>query len=239
MKKLVLITLWCVTLYSCHFSTHETIKGNGNLKTETRNINDVSRIKSQGFFDIELVQGTPSGVNVEADENLLPYIITDNNDGWLIVRSKENINVKSSNPIKVIIKAEHVSDIDLSGSGNVLSKGKFSGSDHLKLSISGSGNITMEVNTPKIDADINGSGNIELRGETKDADIHISGVGDYKAEDLKAENVDVHISGMGNVRVFADASLNVHIAGNGDVYYKGNAMVTKSIAGNGNIKHIQ
>lgn len=239
MKKLFFIAIVSFLISSCNFSYHETVKGNGKLKSEERNINDVSRIKSQGFFDVELVQGSPSEVRVEADENLLPYIITENSNGWLVVRAKDNVNLKTNNKVKVIIKTEQVSDIELSGSGNIISEGKFSGSDHLKLSIAGSGNISMDVNTPKIIANINGSGDIELKGETRDESIEIAGIGDYKAEELKAENVNVEIAGSGNVRVYAETKLKVTIAGSGDVYYKGDAEVTKNIAGSGNIKRIE
>ncbi len=239
MKKNTLLFSVAILFSACNIINHETIKGNGNIKTEERNTSAAHKIKSLGFFNVELVQGSPSEIKVEADENLLPYIVTENENGWLVIRSKDNTNLKSMNPVKVYVRTDEISDIELAGSGNVTGTGKFIGQDHLKLSIAGSGDMNMEVNTPRIDANIAGSGNIELRGETKDASISIAGMGDYKAEDLKAENAEVHIMGSGNVRVFASSTLKVKIAGSGDVYYKGNPSITKSVAGSGSLKQIE
>lgn len=239
MKAVIVLMVILQFVCSCNFWSHETIKGTGNLKTETRNIDVTSRISLSGFFDVEIVQGSPQSIVVEADENLLTYIITDNNNGWLNIHTKDNVNLTSMNKIKVFIRTDAVSDLKISGSGNIEGSGKFVGQNHLKIDVSGSGKIKMETNTPDVEAHISGSGDIELSGETKYETIHISGMGDYKSANLKAENVEVHISGSGNVRVFAESNLNVHIAGSGDVYYRGNPDITKSIAGSGNIRQLE
>ncbi|MFX8681128.1 DUF2807 domain-containing protein, partial [Acinetobacter baumannii] len=81
--------------------------------------------------------------------------------------------------------------------------GKFSGGDNLDLAIAGSGNINVDVNTPKVTGEIAGSGNVTLAGETKNETVKIAGNGDWKTENLKAENVEITIAGSGNVHVFS------------------------------------
>ncbi|MGI8950914.1 MAG: head GIN domain-containing protein [Chitinophagaceae bacterium] len=223
---------------SCNFSGSERIQGSGNVTTEQRNISDASKIKCYGSFNVEIMPGSPASVKIEADQNLISYIITEENDGCLIIRPKNNVNLSSSNKIKITVTTNQLQEVQVAGSGDVTGAEKFSGADHLKLGIAGSGNISLEVNTPTIDANIAGSGNINLTGEAKDTKIEIAGNGDYKAENLKAENVDVNIAGSGNVKAFADATLKVNIVGSGDVYYAGSATVTQHIAGSGIIKHL-
>ncbi len=240
MRKILLPALVIsFVLCSCNFGWHETIHGNGQLSAEERNISSADRIKSLGSFDVEITEGTPASVKIEADENLLPYILTINKDGWLEIRSKNNVNLSSPNKIKIFITTDRLQDIELAGSGNVIGKSKFTGADHLNTSIAGTGNISLEVNSPSVEARIAGSGDINLAGETKSAKINIAGVGNFKAEELKAENVSVKIAGSGNVRVYAETGLDIDIAGSGDVYYKGNATVKQRIAGSGTIKHIE
>ena len=129
-------------------------------------------------------------------------------------------------------------NIQLAGTGNIIGQGKFIGSEKLVLKIAGSGDIKLEVNTPKIEADIAGSGSINLTGETKDESIKIAGVGDYLTEGLMAENATVRIAGSGDVKVFASTTLDIHIAGSGTVYYKGNPTVKQKVAGSGDIKKL-
>ncbi|MEJ7679457.1 MAG: hypothetical protein WKG06_16670 [Segetibacter sp.] len=57
---------------SCNF-TGETIDGNGNLKSEIRNVGNSSSINVLGGMDVFVDQGAPS-VKVEGDENILKYI---------------------------------------------------------------------------------------------------------------------------------------------------------------------
>lgn len=227
------------TLSSCYFVSGERIEGNGHITTENRNVSSSDKIKSAGSFDIEIVKGTTPSVKIEADENLMPYIITDNENGWLIVKPKRNYNLRPSKKIKITVTTNELNAASIAGSGDIFSSDKFNAPSSLDLGIAGSGNINLAVNTPKVHSEIAGNGNIILSGETKDAEIKIAGSGSYKASDLKAENALVNIAGSGDVTVFASTKLEIHIAGSGNVYYKGNPTLEQHIAGSGNIKQIQ
>lgn len=240
MKNIVLAFLFLtVTFSSCDLILGRRIKGNGNIISEQRNVASASKIKLMGSYIVEVTQGDTTSVRIETDENLLPYLSTSNESDWLVIKSKDHENLAPSDRIKVFITTNKLEGLDLVGSGNVIGKTKFSGGEMLEMKITGSGDINLEVNTPKIKSEITGSGNINLAGETKDEEIRIAGHGDYKAENLKAENANVHISGSGDVKIFADIKLVVNIAGSGSVNYRGNPQIEQHIAGSGNIRQIQ
>lgn len=240
MRKILLFSLFLSTIAtSCDFMFRKTIHGNGNIKTEERTASNTDKIKSLGNYNIAIVQGSPSSVKVEADENLLPYIVTENRDGRLIIRTREGYNLSSDNKIIVTVTTDKLDEVEVDGSGDVNGEGKFVGADHLKISIAGSGNVNLNINTPEISSSIAGTGNITLSGETKDSKIEIAGVGNYRAENLLSENVEVHIAGSGNAKVYAENNLSIDIAGSGDVYYKGNASVKQSVAGSGKIRKVE
>jgi len=221
---------------SCNIISSETVHGNGKMTSETRNVSGASRIESRGFFDIEIVKGTSPSVKIDADENLVPYIITRMEDGNLVIRTKEDISLSSDDKIKVTVTTDKLEEVEVAGSGNITSADKFDGSDHLKLSIAGSGDMKLQVNTPKVESSIAGSGNITLSGETKESKIEIFGNGDYNADGLQSENVTVQIAGSGSAKVFSSVNLDVNIAGSGDVYYKGTPSIKQTVAGSGSIK---
>jgi hypothetical protein len=223
-------------LVSTIFMGCKRIRGNGIMATQERQVARAERISLMGSYDVEIEQGAQTMVKVEADENILPYILTRNEDGKLVIRSKNNVSFSTDHTIKVYITTPRLEQLNLAGSGNITGKNKFTGGDKLKLSIAGSGDIRIEVNTPSIEADIAGSGSMTLQGETRDQTIKISGVGDYNADALKSETAKIKIAGVGNVKVFADASLDVNIAGGGSVYYKGNPSVKQHVSGSGEVK---
>lgn len=236
MKKIFLIVLITAVTFSCNVNMNRRVKGNGNLTTETRDVDEVTRIKIRGGINVELVPGNSSTVKVEADENLQKHIITRNEDGWLVVKTKDNVNLKSSNPIKVYVSADMINTINIAGSGNLLGKGKFTGADKLEIDVAGSGDVDMDVNTPRVIVDIAGSGNVILSGETKDARINIAGSGNYNAADLMTETTDIDIAGSGDAKVHADVSLKADVFGSGSIYYRGKASVKTNSTGSGKVK---
>lgn len=234
-NKILTIFSAALLLASCINPFNKTVKGNGQSTTQERSVSETSKIKTSGSFDIHIIEGNSFSVKVQADENLMPYIITENKDGFLNIHAKEGYNLSSHDKMLVTVTTSRLEELALAGSGNATGEGRFTGGDHLKVSIAGSGDIKLDVNTPQIESHIAGTGNISLSGETRKSKIEIAGNGDYKAGDLKSEDVEIHIAGSGNAGVFADHNLDIHIAGSGDVIYKGDPSITQEIAGNGKI----
>lgn len=238
-KNLVLFLLIILFISGCDFIAGRIINGSGNIVTEERNIHAANKIKLAGSYDVELSQGSTASVKVEADDNLMKHIIIENDGNWLVIKSKDHENLMATKTIKIYITTNELQAIELVGSGNIIAKDKFTGGNQLELKIAGSGNMDLQINTPKVNAHIAGSGNVLIAGETKDEEIHIAGHGDYKAENLKAENAKVNIAGSGNVKIFASNTLNISIAGSGNVFYKGNPTISQHVAGSGKIKQLQ
>lgn len=224
---------------SCQLFGFKHIEGNGILATQTRNAQRANKIKMAGSFDVEIIQAPSVSVKIEGDENILPYVIAEDRDGFLVIKTKDHINYSASHDIKVYITTPNLEELILAGSGNITGKSKFTGSDKLVLKIAGSGDIKLDVNTPNVHSEIAGSGSIALMGETKDESIKIAGVGDYDAAGLKAENAKINIAGNGDVKVFAASELEVNIAGSGTVFYKGNPSLKQHIAGSGEVKKVE
>lgn len=240
MKRILFfLIVMTITSMSCRWMKYKRIQGNGNILTQERQVSRAERIKLQGSYDVEITQGPLTSVKVEADENILPYILTSNEGGSLVIKSKGNVNLVATRSLKIFITTPRLEEVHLAGSGNVTGKSKFTEGNKLNLSISGSGDMRMELNTPELTATISGSGSMTLQGETKNENIRISGVGDYNADALKAENAKVRIAGTGDVKVYADMTLDVNIAGGGSVFYKGNATVKQHVSGVGEVKKIQ
>lgn len=235
MKKNILYAAFFAASFflSCNIAG-ERINGNGNLKSEIRHIPNTAKIKLVGGMDVFVEPGA-SAVRVEGDENILRYIETKADNDWLEIKTKEHININSRNPIKVYVTMRSISDLKVTGSGNITCDKKFSSGTDMSFSITGSGNISTDINTPAVKADITGSGNLYIKGETRNADIQVTGSGNYDSPDLKAENATVQISGSGNANLFADVNLKASILGSGDIKYKGNAAVEKHIAGSGSV----
>jgi len=229
----------CLLALLCGCNLGDFVKGNGNVVKETRSEAGFTAIGVSGPMDVELSQGSDFSIEVESDENIMPYIITEKRGSMLEIKTRDNINIHTSKNILVRITMPEVREISIGGSGSVKTMGRISNSDKLDLDVAGSGDMMLDVKSPFVSAHIAGSGKIIARGETQKIDVHIAGSGDFLAEDLKSEEVKVSVGGSGKAKVFASRELDVSVAGSGDIYYRGNpGSIKKSIAGSGNVRKL-
>ncbi len=215
----------------------EKIEGDGHLVKETRNLSGYTAVSSSGSWDVMIAYGNSNSIEVEGDENLLPYIETRVEDGRLYISGKKRVNLRSRHKITVYITMTRITGVSLSGSGDIIGNGKFGNEGRTDCKLSGSGSIQLSFNKMKeVYVSISGSGNIRLSGTSETVDTHISGSGNIDCSNLVSDAVTVYVSGSGNTKVNANSSLEAHVSGSGNVYYSGAASsVQKHVSGSGRV----
>lgn len=237
MKKiaalLVFVSLTITTAQAQWFN--KRIRGNGNMKEITRNVSDYDGVSVGGSFDVKLVSGKEGKITISAEENLIPYLITEVDGDKLKIKWKKGISINSHKKILVTVPIKKISKVSLAGSGDVYTDNCVINTENLKVSLAGSGDIKVAVKTENISSSIAGSGDISLNGSTNSFKASIAGSGDIHAFDLKAKTADLRISGSGGIRTSTSDVLQVRIAGSGDVFYKGNPKEDVRISGSGSL----
>jgi len=211
------------------------VKGSGVSSSETRKLGDFHAVSLRGSMDIDYTDGPAEDIVIEAEDNILPLITTEIKDGQLIVGMKPNTSIRTSKKIRVKVTAPDVEELSLAGSGTIRLVNEWEQADHIKVSVTGSGDIVGSVNSPNVSVAVTGSGDVNMKGETKDLDVDIAGSGTFKGYDLKAENTNVHVGGSGDAEVHASVKLDVHVSGSGSVDYHGNPQVNSSTSGSGSV----
>lgn len=205
-------------------------------QTETRTVKSFTKLSIAVPAEVHLSKG-PFKVTLDGDD--LSEIETYVKGGELVIKHKNTSNwsffSSDADDIVIYITMPELEGISMSGSGKLESKDQFS-SKSMKLRVSGSGSLQVNVATGQLEAHVSGSGKIETAGTAQNFIAHISGSGKVKAEELRAQVVDVHISGSGSCYVHADNELEAHISGSGNVYYTGNPTnVNARTSGSGKI----
>ncbi|MEO6905727.1 MAG: head GIN domain-containing protein [Ginsengibacter sp.] len=235
MKKLFL-PVFMLMSFNIYAQIWKSVKGDGNLKNETRQVDEFTSLSSRGPLDVQIEYGNSNSIKIEADENLLPFIETTVENGKLTIEPKKNINLKSRSKIIVHVFMTKIKELQLSGSGNINGSGAFTSDGETEVDISGSGNIKLNsVNFKEVALNISGSGNIQLKdGDANDLKASVSGSGNIDCSGVASENADVKISGSGNASVNVNKSLSANISGSGNVFYKGNATnISTKVVGSG------
>jgi len=237
MRNIFLIVIvFFITTTGCREIFAKRVPGNGNISTENRSGSGITDIHVSGAIKVYLKQDSAEGIRVEADDNLLPYIITEVNGDELDIYTENHYNLRPSRSINVYVSSSAFKNLGASGACNLYSENKLNAPEKLDIHLSGACNAQLDVKSPEIFADISGAGSVELKGETRTLKLEGSGSSDFKCFDLMAENVQVDISGSGDAQVSASVKLDVSVSGAGTVRYKGNPSVSKSISGAGSVK---
>ncbi|MFC6859735.1 head GIN domain-containing protein [Zunongwangia atlantica] len=227
MKKSILAAvILCISITSANaqwWSSDKSIKGNGNVVTENRKTSDYDVVSLVGFMDVALVKGSEGNLTIEAESNLQEYITTEVKNGTLKISVEKGVNISPSRnkTIKVTVPFEDLEGAYLTGSGDIWTEDKITARD-FSLSVTGSGDMNIEIEADEIDGKVTGSGDIQLIGTASELECNVTGSGDFDAYKLKANIVSAQVSGSGDIMVYAEKELNARIAGSGDISYKGN-----------------
>jgi len=221
-------------------AAHAATEGSGKVVSETRAVSDFDAIAQSGDIDILVRQGAREGVQIQAEDNLLPLIETvveQRSAGrTLMIRFRKGENIRSHKPVKVTVDVIHLTSVATAGSGDVVVEALKTPS--LRLALSGASDAKLQgLTTEHFEIHISGSGDVAARGSATQLKLSIAGSGDADLADLTADDVSVRIAGSGDAKVTANKALSVSVAGSGDVSYGGAATAVKtSVAGSGSIQ---
>lgn len=219
------------------FGSCKKVVGEGPVVTETRPVGNFSAIRLAVSGELYYTHSPDYQLTISAQQNILNVIETRIDNNELVIYFRDNVNVKSHEPIVVNVSGPMINGLTISGSGNIHADS--TETDNMKLAMSGSGNISLsKLSATSLTADISGSGNINVSsGMVNGEHLNISGSGGIDVRNLAAQNATTVTSGSGEMHVNVSKSLDVTISGSGSVYYSGTPVVNTHISGSGKVIH--
>ncbi len=238
MRIALLSFVVCILISSCEFLGGERVRGNGNVVTKNINVGSFDGVETLGDMNVVIIQSEQASVRVSADENLFEFIETHVEGNTLVVKTKSGYNLDPSRDIVIYAAAPVFREVVVEGSGNVSTENAITGSQELKISVSGSGDVKMQVNVSRLSAIIAGSGSVALRGTATNFSVNVEGSGEVRSFDLITDNADVSLAGSADAQVTANKNLDVNISGSGTIQYRGNPTLKQHIAGSGSVEKV-
>jgi len=219
MNNKLLVTLMVVALVISACSVVQdrlnVVRGSGNVTSETRDISGVTSVDLAGAADVDITFGDVESLVVEAEDNIVPLIETEVENGRLVIGTKSNTSYSNTRPVTVHVTMKSLEAVSLSGSGSI---------------------TVQNFQGETIRVDLSGSGDINVSGTADSADMTLGGSGKINGEQFKADSVKVSVDGSGDARVYASEQLDAEVGGSGSIRYSGNpAQVSKNVSGSGSI----
>ena len=211
-KILIVLLVGCVVVVAgCHLPG---VRGNGQIKTEERQVGAFANVDTSGSFEIEWQNGSPA-LRITTDENLLPYIENDVSEDTLHLRTRDHI--WPTHGIKIVISSPTRTGGRLRGAVKLTAK---------------------QLSGPTFALESKGAAEVTLAGNVDRLLVDMTGASQLAAARLQAKTAEISTTGAGDAEVAVSDTLNVAITGAGKVTYSGNpATIKKQITGAGSIRH--
>ncbi len=204
----------------------KSIKGSGDVKTEVRNLSGFTKVESDGSINVFINKATAFEVKVEADDNLIPYIVTEVKGNALVVRMKDNVNIRNARKMTVYVSMPKLTALATRGSGSITSESKFSG-DEIVVKTQGSGSINFSFDGKSAAISAHGSGGIKFTGSISKVEVSAHGSGGIRAQ-LESESAHLSVGGSGSVNISGSAKdVVAEVQGSGSI--DGYSFMTKNL----------
>jgi hypothetical protein len=172
---------------------------------------------------------------VEAEENLLPDIITEVCGRTLVIEIRHPSKLDlSHHPVVYHVELTQLTGVEISGSGTLEMESLKT--NELIVSVSGSANVQIDgLEAQAITIDVSGSASVEITGAADDQNLHVSGSGKIQLWGLVSHKARVRVSGSADVTLRAENELDVTLSGVATVAYIGDPQITQKISGIGSL----
>lgn len=222
---------------ACNLNTRvDVTEGSGRVTSQTREVSNFDRVVLNGIGDVTITQGNTEKLDIEAEDNIIPHILTSVSNGTLNISFDKKAFVPTKS-IKFNLTMRDIHGLESKGVSNI--QASQIKTDSLVVAISGTGNINLDdLTADRLNVTVSGAGNLTGQGQVDQLTVNLSGAGNYNGQDIKSKTANITIAGIGRVVAWVTDNLSVVISGTGGVDYYGDPKVSQQISGLGSLKRL-
>ncbi len=185
----------------CVYPSQQTIRGNGNIVTEERDVGHFTELRITGSRSTVVYGDREGPIRITADGNLLEYNESYVENDRLVITTANNVNLRATQRIEIEIPGKHIQSVRVSGSNRI----ELYDIDQDWFRIRGSG-----------------STRVTATGYVGDLEVRMSGSSRLDAGDLVADIATIRTSGSSRAVVTVEDILEARTSGSSRVSYYGN-----------------
>ncbi|MGE4289632.1 MAG: head GIN domain-containing protein [Salinivirgaceae bacterium] len=213
-------------LFSISAVNAQVVKGEGEVKTDVRELTGFTGIIAQGRFELALVQGGPEGVRIESNENLLEFFQTRIEDSMLYISMTADIRKYST--LKVTVSVKELKKIYLLNEISLVSD-RVIHFETLELFSGGMSRIDLELYASKLTLQLTDGTFASLKGFAEGMQAEIHDETELNAFELQVNKASILSSGFTEIMVHVKKELRLMVSGSSNVYYMGEPSIKERI----------
>jgi hypothetical protein len=191
-----------------------------------------SEVTLLGPDNVDIRDGETLAIQIEGSDEArdrMRFVLDNGSLG--ILRKKGNWG--DDGTATVIVTMPAPAKLTLAGSGKM---SVASVSDKPEINVLGSGRLDLRsVSAASLEVNIAGSGTLKAAGSSDRLELNLMGSGTADLGALKVGKADVNVAGSGNAAFASDGEVNGNIMGSGNVTVRGRARCTVKTMGSGSL----
>ena len=227
---LLIIALSMFVVNSCQ----QCIEGEGEVTTETVNVESFAKLIADVDATVVLMKGEPA-VTIEAQQNIRAAISVTIKSNKLTVKSTSCF--KPNTPVKITIYSRIFEEIDLKGNVNLTSVNLITAKE-LTIRSKGASTLKLDVFVNDIDVKLEDNSQLTISGNCQNADLTLKNNAAFEGAGFNTFKMDLELTGLGSATVNAFKNLNVRLNGSGEILYSGDPQLDAKIDGTGRITKV-
>lgn len=186
------------------------VRGSGRVVTEIRHVRGFDGVSAGGAAIVVIENTGRESVRVTAEDNILPYLVTDVREGLLTIGVEPGVSLSPRRDVVVHVELDALIEIE------------------------GSGAVEIEADVgqvPDLFVTLSGAATLEVWGQVEFQDVVLSGASRYRGLRLESLTAKVGTSGAASAVVSVFDRLDAHASGASSIRYAGNPTVRASTSG--------
>ena len=227
--------LYLVLIVAAAVSCRNGVRGSGKIVKDTRQFSEINALSVSGAIKVDVKNGAVPSLIIEADDNIMPYVITKVSDKNLSIKIK-GINSVRNATINVYLVVPSISKVTTSAAAEVRSDEIIKSTDKLSFNASSGSLIKINVDAPSVFADASSGADIILTGRSMNLTVESSSGSKVDLFALQAENASASASSGASISIYASVEVKANASSGGNIRYKGGAAsVVKNVSSGGSV----
>ena len=229
-----------------------TVRGSGNLTASTKTLPDFHAVSaSRG---VEVIIGGTDKVVIEADDNVLEYVVAEVENGILGITISDEVSLRNANvtvriPNNGKIEALHASsgaeirtesalkasdlDLRLSSAAALIAALK---AERCTIRLASGAVMKAAVDFGTCDIRLSSGSGARLAGRADSMDAALSSGSELNAFELETRTCEVAVSSGAEAEVNCSGALTAWVSSGASVEYKGDCSVDKQVGSGGTVR---
>jgi hypothetical protein len=231
-KFIITLTTFAVTILfsSCksNMDFSNGLDGNGNVKTETRNITETfKKIEVSRGIDVIVEEAATLTIEVEADENLIKHITTVVENGTLKISADQNIDYAKKETVTIKMPMNNTIDAIETTSGSTFRTKNTLRGNNLSVKSSSGSELTADLEYEKVHAESTSGSDLTLSGKALQLESASSSGSQINADKLLANDVNAQATSGSSTDVHALVKIDGKASSGASIDFDGKPKTVK------------